>query len=559
MSPALPAQVFYPLKGLLAWILLSLVIWTFPCFAGDDGGISRVSDPQAKALTGSDGVDPVIVGVVKLHEAVAAGDLQRVSALVQAGESIDRKDATGRTPLSLSLQLGHIEITGFLLSRGAIIGTEPPADGIPADVDYAVEPRFQALFHARLSSQQLVDLSNSPSDDLATISKLLEYSPPDFVWQYSCRNKCTNGGNIAGGATAAVTFVHSSRVNTPGSTIFRVSVPQKNIDDVKGSDLSAAFQRVLIRETIWTLRGGGTIQACEFSFAKPLCFPSIQVALADGTTTPIVVVQGGFSKRIAGGQSVFLDRSEGDVRINADPADGKTPSIGVVVKLANRPTIDFKNGFDLGARIANYVQLTKWSAKRLAALARGDRESLIEAKTLATSARLLSSKMKVIRYDEVVLQLFTQRANDVRRLDRRVLDLRKLVQAHVEYPPEEIDLMLQKVDALLASADPVQKLPLQSVQDALEKSKRAALATGAAATVATDSYFAEIDRTVSDYQALGLELAQYISPEALQAHSPLSSEERADLSTRIASTDVLVTNASFAGRGALVKRALGLP
>ena len=134
-----------------------------------------------------------------------------------------------------------------------------------------------------------------------------------------------------------------------------------------------------------------------------------------------------------------------------------------------------------------------------------------------------------------------------------------MLQTRLLFTPEDLRLLIQQINELLASVPQTFHAQLEAVRETLVSAEGAASAGDAAIEVAQDGLFEEVDRVVLEYQGLALELAQFTAPENLLAQMPLTPSQRERIRSRISPSDVVVRNDSFDGKGPTVREAFGLP
>src|SRR4030042_2888319 len=72
------------------------------------------------------------IGAQEIHDAVRAGDLAKVKALVaKDAKVVNEKDARGRTPLHFASYAGNREIVAFLIANGADVRATDPEGFTP--------------------------------------------------------------------------------------------------------------------------------------------------------------------------------------------------------------------------------------------------------------------------------------------------------------------------------------------------------------------------------------------------------------------------------------------
>lgn len=499
--------------------------------------------------------------VASLPEAVRRGaSISEVKEMVVQGADINQRDSSGRTALSLALESGLVPIVRFLLKHGAAIAAVSPVPAVRADLDFATDVRFLDSFFPRVLSQQLLEVSGKPKQELDSIEQTLGIVPIAVTWTVSCKNGCKGSSALSGNQKkefAGIVLSQSERTDTAGAATFTASIPKHAESDVPGNDMGAQIARRVVREGIWTIRGQGTLTKCAFSFDKPYCYPEAKIQLHAGSVGALMLRQNAFAARLTPGQSITMDRSEGDISLEVEPVEGKNPLVKVEVNYTNRRPLDIGDGFDPTTRMRAYSALTRMKAAREASLRIGNRESLVEAKMLTTSIREHSATLSYRPYRDVVNQLFLTRAADVLALDRQVLELRKVMQAQLTFPEQDLQLLIDTLDSI-GTGDAALGEQLRQVRDALVEARETAIETGAATGIALDGLFSNVDRILGEYQSLGLELAQFVPVAELEASLPSPLAKR-ELAARLASEITWLPNEAFGGRGLEIRRALALP
>jgi len=495
----------------------------------------------------SSSTDPV-------HNAVRRSNLVDIQTLVESGANIEVKDTLGRTPLSVSLATGQIAIARYLLRRGAVISATSSFPGITTDLSYSTDPRFSSFFHPRLLASKLIDISASPASDLAKLATAEQFRPGPMTWQIRCQNGCVGEQVLKDTAHGMYDLVRTERTDTPGRSIISAYIPPRTEDDVSGSSMLVAVIRKIIREGIWTIQGNWTIEPCAFTFKEPFCFPEVTVEVVDLPGGSISLED----SLLKEGDSLTVDRSSGPIIITINPTEGRDPRANLSVTYGLRPTVNFIPGVSFAARLQTYSQLAKLNTQRDLLLKKEDQASLARAKSLAAVIRELSARASGENYELVVRQLFQLRAQDLIALDQRVLDLRAVLQSQLSFPAADVQMVLKTVDALVKS-DPKLASILLPVRYALKASLDASKDGQAATGKAIENLFSDVDRVVFEYQGFGLELAQFMSVEQLEAEGMLSAAQRTEIGKRLTGTETWVQDTAFDGHGAQIKHALALP
>ncbi|MBQ4810244.1 ankyrin repeat domain-containing protein [Pseudoalteromonas luteoviolacea] len=108
--------------------------------------VMRISTLVATLVIGHVHANPL----PSLHQAVIAGDLQKVKKLVESGADVNQLDsAMGNSPLHIAAQTDHDDILKYLLDKGAFINLQAPRSGFtPLMVAawYSKEANIEMLF-----------------------------------------------------------------------------------------------------------------------------------------------------------------------------------------------------------------------------------------------------------------------------------------------------------------------------------------------------------------------------------------------------------------------------
>ena len=105
-----PGRKFYRRPSLIAAITVFLVAF--------------LTVPTALVLTARAGTEtprPETRSTRPLHEAAAAGDIEKVKSLISKGADVNEKDPGGKTPLHCASEKGHTEVARLLLAQGAYV------------------------------------------------------------------------------------------------------------------------------------------------------------------------------------------------------------------------------------------------------------------------------------------------------------------------------------------------------------------------------------------------------------------------------------------------------
>lgn len=106
-----------------------------------------------------------------LHLAAQAGDIEKMTCLLEAGAHLEAEDETGSTPLFAAVMLGHSLAVQWLISRGAAVSSRNHCDEIPLDV--AIRCGHDDIVHMFLGTLKRLDKTAIPhSRDLEKFDEL---------------------------------------------------------------------------------------------------------------------------------------------------------------------------------------------------------------------------------------------------------------------------------------------------------------------------------------------------------------------------------------------------
>lgn len=125
------ASIALSRRTILAALLVAAAPAAWPCTAPEDPWLvasvaAREGDRAELAcwlrFVDKDGHDPADIWEnTLLHIAAAAGQVNTVALLVQHGAGVNRRNATGATPLKAALKAGQPDTAAFLVFHGADI------------------------------------------------------------------------------------------------------------------------------------------------------------------------------------------------------------------------------------------------------------------------------------------------------------------------------------------------------------------------------------------------------------------------------------------------------
>lgn len=504
----------------------------------------------------------------KVHEAVRNDDLKDLIALKASGADLNALDSLGRSPLTLALQLKRYAIADFLLAANVDLTLEPRNAYQSADVDFASDDRLAEAFMLRLLRTQLLDLApngaaTSPQVSLRHFEENQALHLADAVWTYTC-NPC-NGTITLRGNDHAKLPIDSTRSDDTFSTSYQTR--QMAISPITVTGL-------VNFELVFTVNFALSIPGCTFDFATdPTCMPQVDIhnpnepsALTINSwtghvplypTTVIYAKQGGNSWSINPGETRTLDRSNGTIVLSIEPVVSKVFTLGVEITHSVGPTIPQPSSLDQTERVKTYVQLAKWKNQIDKLPTSGLPDITVTAKALATAMHVLSARAVDRNYPSSVQEALRRRALDVASLDKQTLELRDAILAHSELTAGDIDLLIARVDQLLATAPASATPTLRQIRNQLASARASLQNTSDTLQIFSERFFSDIDRIVRDYQVLILELAQYVPVDDLD--KVLSANVRNDILDRLKASNTVIYDSTGGGRGAKIRAAFGLP
>lgn len=508
-----------------------------------------------------------------LHDAVRTGSVAAVSEALSKGAPINAKDSLGRSALNLSLAIGSVPIARLLLRHGAEVNVSAAIPGMSTDLSYFEDKRFRDLLLMRILADQLVTRVEDSSAELKLIEQSRSFTPADVAWSFSCDDiQCPpqDVRPLTGNATSHWTLIESTSSKSPGRGEFGIrrnrieQIVVEKCDCI--NDYLIAYTWRLVNQAQFTLRGKGSISSCKFSYTQPShCDPAITIAMPRWSDGQIDLVQDTdvankktLEARIKPGEQLALDRSLGEIRYELPAVQARFPRLDVVVQLPPEIAAAAIGDPSSENRARSYVALKKWKGLKSEALHAGTLEKLLYAKRLDVAGRTQSARMLEANYPLVVKQLLLTRASDIARLKKSIATFRGLLQAQLTFPAERLKLLIDTLDELAkASLSDGERASLETVRTGLEDALASALDTGASVEIASDSYFSEVDRLVFEYQALGLECIQFVAAGKEEGCAP-PDDVREAVRDRVTAADVWLSDAQFDGRGAAIRRALGL-
>jgi len=317
-------------------------------------------------------------------------------------------------------------------------------------------------------------------------------------------------------------------------------------------------------EVNWILGGSVKIPECKFDFAtNPTCYPSVQISNHNTFTTEQItfqVTQGGdMLQNVRQGETAVVDRSRGDVEVRLEAVHAPFfAGVELALDLPRGPTISLQEGLSAKHRNDAYKRLAELKAQAdITTRAFRDPLQSIRLKTLHSAAHILSAMAVLRRFPDHVKELLLSRAHDIQSADERVAQIRNLVIAVDALTPEQIDLLLVRIDLLLAEPGLMNRPSLTLIRDELVRARTAAAETATAVNLLRERFKGDIDRIAADFQNLILEYAQYVTNEELE--DLLDPTARESIRARLSPKDIVIRDEMLSGRGAAVRHLTGLP
>lgn len=518
-----------------------------------------------------------------LHRAIRIDDPATVASLVAKGASLDTLDGLGRTPLTLALQQGRWQIASFLLDEGAAFTLTPRNAAQSADVSYASVPDVALAFLLRLLRNQILDLHGIVDEGAA------KRSLDRFQTQSrGMRDNVRWAADFVGSAGGPIRLEGTQRFKNLPLLSDRLPRLPANADG-SGRDLFWFRQDTIGpipfelwtdrgpwfpgREFIFTVVGKRIIPACGFDFATDrACYPKVAI---ENTNTPsnlsyrsssgyvtapssvITVEQGGRETKIGLGEAAVFDRSLGDLAITVGPVTSRVLEVqAVAITAGEGPSLDYEiASFALPERMEVYAAIARYLEEK-SLLTASVENAEVRAKTLATAIHLLSAKLVTARTVPFLVQTLKMRAADIVQMDSRLVDLHRVLYANT-VTPADLDLAIQRIDLLLPQLGPEARARLNTVREQIVAVRTSAGPVSTELTILNGTFSDDLRRLVREYQALILELAQYLPNSELQ--SLVSSSDRAWIESRLQASDVVLDDNSAGERGASLRTMFGLP
>lgn len=513
-----------------------------------------------------------------IHAALRANDLVEVSRLARDPDMRDSRDNLGRTALTLALGSGNWPAALMLLRADALITIELANQWQRSDLDFAAVDQVRNAFAVRLLQDQLIDIPQDRADSnllgvrqAYAASRRVEF--PDMVWTVGCDRSPHCSGAITASGNTRVFFDHVASHHTRRDDTTDYRLLQSNIRSI------VLTPRVdggtwNLGEIEFTLGANLTIPGCTFSVAEPVCPPGLYIHNPNTmvsyrlrtqagyerppTATFEVAQQGGGGGTLAPGETMLVDRSAGPVTVTMGLVNAKVFSLSLnLEQYASEEVTPMQINPSSVQRIAFY--------SRLARLRRGQwqqpdsAEQEIAQKSALSTISALSAEAYLARVPSLVRQLLEQQAPDVAGLDLQLRQIRAAIEAQATYTPEQIDNEILTIDEVLqdATLSATGRATLQGIRSELVILRGVAASTGSAVNTVRETLFTETTRQIELYQALILELMQYLPSNEL--NGIIDNPTRTAIRSRLLPEDVVVTDEAFGPEAAAIRAAFGLP
>lgn len=508
-----------------------------------------------------------------IHAALRNNDLAEVSRLARDPITRDSRDSLGRTALSLALARSDWSAALMLLRAGATITTEPVRQWQRSDLDFASVEEIRNAFAVRLLQNQLIDIPKDRGDPFLlgirqaySTTRLFDF--PELVWTLDCGGPphCKGTETAAGNTRIFHNLVISRHTRRDGVTAFRLF--QSNIRSIVVN-----MEDWFPREIEFTLGATLTIPGCDFTVSEPYCLPglyihnptkevSYRLPTEDGFEQPptatFEIAQTGGGGKLSPEQTILVDRSLGPITITMDPVTAKVFSLGLT--LEQYPTEEvapFEINPNSARRMALYARLARlrqaqWQQPN-------STEQEVAQKSQLSTVSALSAEAYLARVPSLVRQLLVQQAPVVAGLDLQLRQIRAAIEAQATYTPEQIDNEILAIDQVLqdATLSATGRATLQRIRAELIALRDVAASSGSAVNTLRETLFTETTRQIELYQALILELSQYLPTNELGGI--IDSPTRTAIRSRLLPEDVVVTDEAVGAKAAAIRAAFGLP
>jgi hypothetical protein len=505
-----------------------------------------------------------------LHKAVRAGALDQIETLFRGHADINVKDDMGRTPLTLALQLGEHPVAKMLLAWNATIN-------LTTDVDF-IDGDLAPYFRTALLRDQLITLGNGDPQNaakafLADLARNQMTAPSKSIWQYKCDN-CLKPAPPSPNPTIsnAICAVRPPIQDSPAlissnQWIFGSLLKEPVVSNICHITYKYSPSAIL------------TVPKCQAGTTAAPCFPQFVVENKGGTSplslsvTPFVrsdlatcpqpegVSFQGNTAVLPVNTRLTVDRSLGDVKIEASLGSSETFNLAFIILIGVPPNIDVSTDLDLLTRLSTYIRLASMAKiydDSLVGKCQSDNLNRIGADT---TRRAISANAVIREYAAHVKEELVDLALDISQLNDDIVALNKVLAANASLPPEQISLMLTQINMLLSNTqlNADDRKDLEQIRDELKAAQGAVGDSTAALKVFHDKFSSYAEYKLFQYQGDVLEYAQFFPISDLTANSVLSPSTRTHVQQKISNEDVVITDDAVGGKGKVLRAAFGLP
>jgi ankyrin repeat protein len=203
-----------------------------------------------------------------LGEAAAAGDIDGVRALLQAGEDVDQRGEWGTTPLMRAAAAGHVTVVRLLLDHGADPAAQDASDRPSTALRDAIRGRHagaarEIFLRTRDPDERAIAVTLAAANgDAETVEALLDAgADPDAPSAMAGRTPLLQAVADGNAEIAALLLRRGARIDAPnryGCTPLMVAVLHR--------DASMAE---------WLLEAGAALNATDVEGRSPLALAEL--------------------------------------------------------------------------------------------------------------------------------------------------------------------------------------------------------------------------------------------------------------------------------------------
>ncbi len=321
----------------------------------------------------------------------------------------------------------------------------------------------------------------------------------------------------------------------------------------------------------WGARGTLTIPKCEFNyFSNPTCYPSVKIFNSKDNPQNVVfqaTQPGRQAKTIRPGESVEIDRSEGDITVTLLQFEAVTFAVQIDFELNGGPDAKLdEKATTTPDRWKTYERLADLNDQLFALRHSVDNNGQvidpilsIRLEELTTAIHILSAEAVKAGYQNNVKDLLLQSAQYLLDIDDISANIRNQVIASTEITVSDVEALIKRIEIILA--DP--NLPksddglLDSIRTELLRARDAAGSDAKTVYLLRGHFKGSIDRQLRDYQLNILEYAQYVTPQELSELQGTNIKNQ--IATKFSPSDIVISDDVLNGKGFAIRQAAGLP